>query len=112
MDSSTGLKVSKTGLKAFKKVGAFFKPTTRLIQIFGHCATKARLEIDQAQALKLVRGEEIQADLDLETGYVILALDGERILGLGFYIDGAVRSQIPKKEIREVMLRACPGEEK
>jgi NOL1/NOP2/fmu family ribosome biogenesis protein len=104
MNSATPLKVSKAGMKAFKKVGAFFKPTTRLIQVFGSRATRARLEIDEAQALRLIKGEEIRTDLGLNTGYVILSMKGDRILGLGFYIDGAVRSQIPRKEIRAAML--------
>ena len=103
MESATGLKVSKTGMRAFKRVGAFFKPTTRLIQAFGPHATKARLDIDEPRALRLIRGEEIRAHLDLDTGYVILAMKGERILGLGFFKEGRVRSQIPRKEIRAAM---------
>ena len=98
------LKVSKVGLRAFQKVGAFVKPTTRFIQIFGPAATKAKLDIDDEQLARLVAGEELSVDMDLDTGYVILVHGKDRILGLGFYLDGKVRSQIPKKELGQAML--------
>jgi len=94
------MKVSKVGLKAFQKVGAFVKPTTRMIQLFGHAATKARLEIDAEQLQSLVDNEALPMDLDLDKGYVILSLGREIILGLGFYGQGKVKSQIPRKELR------------
>ncbi len=97
------LKVSKVGLKAFQEVGAFVKPTTRLIQVFGHSATKATLEIDEEQLQRFMDKEDLPMDLDLEKGYVILSLGKDMILGLGFYGHGKVKSQIPRKEIRKAM---------
>jgi hypothetical protein len=38
----SALKVSMVGMKAFQKVGAFTKPTTRLIQALGPRATKSK----------------------------------------------------------------------
>lgn len=102
--AASHLKVSKVGLRAFQKVGAFIKPTTRFIQVFGHAATKARLEIGHAQLQRLLAGQGLHMDLDLGKGYVILALRQNPILGLGFFIDGKVRSQIPMKELRQCML--------
>jgi len=99
------LKVSKVGLKAFQKVGAFVKPTTRMIQTFGHAATRARLEIDQRQLERFLGGEDLPMALDLEKGYVILSLGEDMILGAGFYGDGKIRSQIPRKELRKAMLQ-------
>jgi len=97
------LKVSKVGLKAFQVVGAFVKPTTRMIQAFGHSATRATLEIDEVQLQRFLDNEDLPMDLDLEKGYVILSLGKEMILGLGFYGHGKVKSQIPRKEIRKAM---------
>ncbi len=97
------LKVSKVGLKAFNEVGAFVKPTTRIIQVFGHSATRATLEIDEEQLQQFLDNEDLPMDLDLEKGYVILRLGGNMILGLGFYGHGKVKSQIPRKEIRKAM---------
>ncbi len=98
------LKVSQIGLKAFHKIGVYVKPTTRFIQVFGHEATKARLEIDESQLLKLFSGDELFVDPPIGDGYVILALSENRVPGLGLLIDGKVRSQIPKKEIQQIML--------
>lgn len=98
------LKVSRVGLRAFRRVGQFIKPTTRFIQIFGRFATKAVFPMDKAQLRKLVLDGEIPVDLALEKGYVILTLEDDVVLGLGFYINGAIRSQLPRSQIRESIL--------
>lgn len=98
------LKVLKVGLKAFQRIGVFIKPTTRLIQIFGRAATRARLEIDEKQLSTLLLGEKLSVDLDLSKGYVILSLRENRILGLGFYDNGRVHSQLPRKGLRAAMI--------
>lgn len=103
--STAQLKVSKVGLKAFQEVGAYVKPTTRMIQAFGHSATRATLEIDVEQLQRFLDNEDIPMDLDLEKGYVILSLGKDMILGLGFYGHGKVKSQIPRKEIRKAMFQ-------
>jgi NOL1/NOP2/fmu family ribosome biogenesis protein len=100
------LKVSKVGLRAFRKVGQFIKPTTRFIQAFGRFATKAIFQMDKTQFETLIQKGEIPVDLSLEKGYVILTLKDDVILGLGFYIHGTIRSQLPGKEIRESMLES------
>ncbi|MEA2038484.1 MAG: hypothetical protein U9N82_01475 [Thermodesulfobacteriota bacterium] len=102
--SASQLKVSKVGLRAFKRIGRFVKPTTRMIQIFGSFATKATVKINQEQLSRLLEGEQFPVQLDLDQGYVILALDDGRILGLGLLIKENIRSQLPRKEIRQCML--------
>ena len=92
-------------MRAFQEIGEFVKPTTRFIQIFGTAATRARLEIGKEQLQRLLEGQELPVDLGLSTGYVILTLSGHQVLGLGLFIDGKVRSQIPRKELRQPMLR-------
>lgn len=98
------LKVSKVGVRAFQRVGSYVKPTTRMIQNFGHRATKARIEIDEEQLSMLLSGEKLSVDLAIDRGYVILTLKDNRILGLGFFVNGSVRSQISRKELRQAML--------
>ena len=100
----SGLKISKAGLRAFQEIGAFVKPSTRFIQIFGKAATRAKVEIDEKQLRRLIADEALSLDLDLDNGYVILTLEGGQILGLGLLIDGRVRSQIPRKELRQPMM--------
>jgi len=99
------LKVSKIGIKAFQKVGAFVKPTTRMIQAFGHMATRAKVTMTKTQLDSLVAGDGLPMELPLEKGYVILSLGEDFILGLGFYAQGKVRSQLPKKELRKPVLQ-------
>ena len=98
------LKVSRVGLKAFHKVGAFIKPTTRIIQMFGHAATKAKFAIDGEQLQRLVNNQDLPLNVSMDKGYVILSLGEDTVLGLGFYGHGKVKSQIPRKELRKAML--------
>jgi len=96
-------KTWRVGLRAFQRVGSFIKPSTRMIQIFGHLASRAIVDINRTELNKLIAGEFLPVKMELENGYVILSLNKE-ILGLGLLIDGMVRSQIPKKEVRLSMI--------
>jgi len=104
VSTAAQLKVIKVGLRAFQKVGSFVKPTTRMIQLFGCKATRAILEIDEEQLAILQSGKELPVDMAIDRGYVILTRKGKRVLGLGFFINGRVRSQISRKELRKAML--------
>ncbi len=98
VQSASRLKVARAGLRAFQRIGKFVKPSTRMIQVFGPLATKARVEIDKVQLETLVRGEPLHMELEIEDGYVILLHEGH-ILGLGLFIGGKILSQIPRNEI-------------
>lgn len=54
--------------------------------------------MDDVQLRKLVGGDPVNVELDMEDGYVILSFEG-CILGLGLLIDGRIHSQIPRKEL-------------
>jgi NOL1/NOP2/fmu family ribosome biogenesis protein len=99
-------KVSRMGLKAFQKVGQFLKPTTRMIQVFGTHATKSKITISEDDLLDLQKGQCLETVLGVGQGYVILCLDGNRILGLGLYVNGRIRSQISMKALRSAMIGA------
>jgi NOL1/NOP2/fmu family ribosome biogenesis protein len=93
------LRVEVVGLRAFHEIGPYLKPTTRLIQVFGHEAVRSRFELLPEDLEHLVQGGEIPLESYLEDGYVILCL--KRLpLGVGLVIRGQLRSQIPKSEIR------------
>ena len=104
IETASHLKVSKVGLRAFKKIGNFVKPTTRFIQTFGRFATEAKLQINMRQFQTLFEGGEIPVDLKLDNGYVILTVEEDRVIGLGLCINSKIRSQLPRKEIRSAML--------
>ncbi len=93
------LKVEAAGIKGFHLIGEFIKPSTRVIQMFGRHAVKARIELSGEELCRLARGNEISADPDMGNGYVILCLRGHP-LGLGLIIRGMLRVQIPKGELR------------
>ena len=96
------LKISSMGMRAFNQVGDFIKPTTRLIQIYGQYATKAGVEVSEEELRRMVEGEGIVVDPGLENGYVILRHKGHPV-GLGLFINGTVRSQLPSKELKFLM---------
>ena len=104
------LKAIKVGLRAFQRVGAFVKPTTRFVQTFGRFATKAKLQINMRQLQTLLGDGEIPVDLNLDNGYVILTVEEDRVIGLGLCINSKIRSQLPKKEIRKQILGMEPFE--
>ena len=64
---------------------------------------------ENEQLLKFLAGDSIPVDLDLDDGYVILDLGKRWILGLGLLINGRVRSQLPRKELRENMVKETPS---
>jgi NOL1/NOP2/fmu family ribosome biogenesis protein len=103
LEKAARLKVLKIGIKAFEEIGQFVKPTTRLIQLIGCKATKARFELSQLELRKLVAGERLPVTMALENGYIILLYKGQS-LGLGLLIHGELRSQLPVKEIRVSMV--------
>ncbi|MBW1923463.1 MAG: hypothetical protein JRJ35_08315 [Deltaproteobacteria bacterium] len=104
------LKVSRVGMKAVSRVGAFIKPTTRFAQAFGHAASRAKVTVDRVTLARLIEGRTVPLDLDLEPGYVILALPGDCVLGMGLYLNGTLRSQLPRKELHAAMFSRAPDE--
>jgi NOL1/NOP2/fmu family ribosome biogenesis protein len=104
LNAAGKMKVAKVGIRAFRRVGSYVKPTTRLIQMVGRWATKARIGISQEELSRLLSGGRLDVNLPLDPGYVILDYPKGRPIGLGLFVDGQVRSQIPRKEMRAVML--------
>lgn len=109
--AASHLKVWKTGLKAFQRVGAFLKPTTKMIQVFGAAATRARFDLSEQDIASLLEGKELPGDPEMANGYVILAARGY-VLGLGLLIDGKIRSQLPRKSLNQGMLAPRFGRRK
>jgi hypothetical protein len=103
------IKTSRMGMKAFQQVGQFIKPTTRFIQVFGHHGTKAKWVVSEKQLLELMEGKGLAADLGVDPGYVILSLDETRVVGLGLYVNGLIRSQISKKALKREMIQEMGG---
>ncbi|MFC1822011.1 hypothetical protein ACFL9T_04835 [Thermodesulfobacteriota bacterium] len=98
LTSAAGLKVSQVGLRAFQRVSVYIKPATRWVQIFGHLASKSRLDINEQQLARLLTEGFIPSDLQIENGYVILFFN-KQPLGMGLFVNGIVRSQLPRRDL-------------
>lgn len=93
------LKVGMVGLKAFQKVGAYTKPTTRLIQCLGRRATRSVRNLTEEELRILMnKGSIDEPNWEIEDGYVILQF-GAYVLGLGLLVRGKILSQIPRKDL-------------
>ena len=92
-------KISLAGLRAFQKINRFVKPATRMIQIFGHHATRATLDLNKSEFEGLETREPFPVGFEIENGYVIISYEGHP-LGMGLFINGLVHPQIPRKELR------------
>ena len=95
-------------MKAFQEVGNFIKPSTRFIQLFGNRAEKAVVKLKDTDLYKLALGEKLRSHLKIDNGYVILTT-GDKVLGLGLLIDGYIRSQIPKKDLKFFIMMNNPA---
>jgi len=97
------LKVSQVGLKAFDQVGRYLQPTTRMIQIFGHHATRGVHDLTPDDFATLRRGELVRINTDLEEGFVILRL-GEKVVGIGLMIQGTLSSRIKQSSLKQIVI--------
>lgn len=107
-DERMRLKVSKVGLRAFHRVGAFIRPSTKLVQLFGSHAVRCVVHLEMLEVARLLAGERIPVDFSCDKGYVILCLGASPVLGLGFFKDGFVTSQLPGKRQRAPVAPPAP----
>jgi len=91
-------KVSTAGMRAFRVIDDFIKPSTRMIQIFGHLATRCKVNLDNGQLANLLENGALEIDLGVTNGYVVLCFRG-RVLGMGLLLRGELRSQLPRKDL-------------
>jgi hypothetical protein len=96
------LKVSQVGLKAFDRVGKYLKPSTWMIQIFGHHATKGIYPLTDGELERLLKGEPLSVDSAMDEGFVILRL-GEHVLGVGLLSQGKITSRIRRSEAQRMV---------
>jgi len=82
------------GIKALS-LGKAPKPSTAFLRVIGKYATKNVVNLDDSQALRFLKGENIEEEFNVEPGYVIVKSNDD-ILGCGLY-KGILRNQLPKK---------------
>ncbi len=72
------------------------KPTTNLLQLFGHHVKKNFIDLDRAKAASFVNGEDIEMrESAADDGYVLLRY-AAMPLGCGLLKNSMVKNMIPK----------------
>ncbi|WP_423751561.1 DUF7122 family protein [Salinirarus marinus] len=98
-DLETPVNVEGLGMTFLRTRQEHWKPTTDAVQRFGREATRNVVHLTRDQAVRFARGEDQDVDWDGDWGYLGVAHDvvGEpEPLGVGLYLHGELRSQIPK----------------
>ncbi|MGE5842131.1 MAG: hypothetical protein ACM335_07630 [Deltaproteobacteria bacterium] len=98
------LKVSQVGLKAFDRVGKYLKPSTRMVQLFGHHATKSVYQLTDSELDKLLRAESLEVESSMEEGFVVLRFR-EHVLGVGLLLHGKITSRIRLSELKRMVVK-------
>jgi NOL1/NOP2/fmu family ribosome biogenesis protein len=103
-DEPSPCTVETLGILFMRTDRKHWKPTTNAAQRFGRHATQNVVELDPDRARRFVAGEDQELDWDGDWGFLIGAHDlaGRREpIGVGLYVYGELRSQIPKGRRRE-----------
>ncbi len=86
--------IEALGIKALS-LGKALKPSTAFLRIIGNYANKNVVYLNANDSLKFLKGENINAEFNVEQGYVIVR-NKKDILGCALY-KGILINQIPKK---------------
>jgi NOL1/NOP2/fmu family ribosome biogenesis protein len=82
-----------------------WKPTTDGVLRLGRHATRNVIELDRPEATAFVAGEDQDVDWDGDWGYLIVAhqyVGAVEPIGVGLYLHGELRSQVPKGRRRDL----------
>ena len=93
------LQVHTVGVTVLRKVRQHLKPTTVVLQHFGHQATRHIVTLTTSQLETLLQHHAFALTLAIQPGYVILRYQSH-ILGCGLYLPGCLRSQLPFRQLR------------
>lgn len=104
-DLPSPVRIQGLGMHVLRTGGEHWKPTTNAVQRFGAEATRNVLVLDPAAAGAFVRGEDQAVDWEGDWGYLVVAREvggTTTPLGVGLYLHGELRSQVPKGRRREL----------
>lgn len=99
------IEIEALGITFLRTRQEHWKPTTDAVQRFGRHAERNVVELSREKARRFVAGEDQQVEWDGDWGYLIAAhdiADEREPLGVGLFIDGELRSQIPKGRRRDL----------
>lgn len=103
-DLDSPVRIEALGMTFLRTRQEHWKPTTDAVQRFGGHADRNVIDLTREQATRFVRGEDQEIEWDGDWGYLIAAhdLQGREPLGVGVYLHGELRSQVPKGRRREL----------
>jgi NOL1/NOP2/fmu family ribosome biogenesis protein len=96
---STPTDVEGLGLTCVRTRQEHWKPTLEAAQRFGQDATGEVITLSRAEAEAFLAGHNQALDWDGDWGYLLVAHEvaGSReVIGVGLYLHGELRSQVPK----------------
>ncbi len=99
------IEAESLGMSVLRTRQEHWKPTTEAAQRWGEEATRNVIVLDRERARRFVAGEDQEIEWDGDWGYLIVAHEfagGRAPLGVGLYLHGELRSQIPKGRRREI----------
>ncbi len=98
-DAPSPVDVEGLGMTFLRTRQEHWKPTTDAVQRFGGHADDRVIHLDADEAARFVAGEDQELAWDGDWGYLIVTHDvvgGPEPMGVGLYLYGELRSQVPK----------------
>jgi len=103
-EAPTPVEIEALGLVFLRTRREHWKPTLEAVQRFGGHATENVIDLSRAEAATFLAGDDQDLDWDGDWGYLVVTneIAGEREpLGVGLYVHGELRSQVPKGRRRD-----------
>jgi NOL1/NOP2/fmu family ribosome biogenesis protein len=104
-DVASPVEIEGLGLAFLRTRREHWKPTLEEVQRFGGAADDCVIHLPRPEAAAFVAGDDQELDWDGDWGYLIVTTDvaGEpEPVGVGLYVHGELRSQVPKGRRREL----------
>jgi len=104
-DVASPVAIEGLGLAFLRTRREHWKPTLEAVQRFGDAAGDCVVHLSREAAATFVAGDDQDLDWDGDWGYLIVTTDvaGEpEPVGVGLYVHGELRSQVPKGRRREL----------
>jgi NOL1/NOP2/fmu family ribosome biogenesis protein len=103
--AETPIDVEGLGMTVLRTRQDHWKPTLSAVQRFGDHASRNVVHLSREGATEFLAGRDQELDWDGDWGYLVVTHDlaGEpEPLGVGLYVYGELRSQVPKGRRREL----------
>ncbi|MBX0285971.1 DUF7122 family protein [Haloarcula salinisoli] len=97
--------VEALGMTFLRTRQEHWKPTLEAVQRFGEHASECVIHLSEGEAEAFVAGYDQELDWDGDWGYLVVTHDlagRQEPVGVGLYVYGELRSQVPKGRRREL----------